>query len=35
MQAVGMVNDHTVDCFRHAELATPDRGADGRRATGA
>jgi DNA-3-methyladenine glycosylase I len=20
MQAVGMVNDHTVDCFRHAEL---------------
>ncbi len=21
MQAVGMVNDHTVDCFRHAELA--------------
>ncbi len=23
MQAVGMVNDHTVDCFRHAELSTP------------
>jgi DNA-3-methyladenine glycosylase I len=23
MQAVGMVNDHTVDCFRHAELARP------------
>lgn len=23
MQAVGMVNDHTVDCFRHAELAQP------------
>jgi DNA-3-methyladenine glycosylase I len=22
MQAVGMVNDHVVDCFRHAELAT-------------
>lgn len=22
MQAVGMVNDHTVDCFRHAELRT-------------
>jgi len=22
MQAVGMVNDHTTDCFRHAELAT-------------
>lgn len=21
MQAVGMVNDHTVECFRHAELA--------------
>jgi DNA-3-methyladenine glycosylase I len=21
MQAVGLVNDHTVDCFRHAELA--------------
>ena len=21
MQSVGMVNDHTVDCFRHAELA--------------
>jgi DNA-3-methyladenine glycosylase I len=21
MQAVGMVNDHTVDCFRHGELA--------------
>jgi DNA-3-methyladenine glycosylase I len=20
MQAVGMVNDHVVDCFRHAEL---------------
>jgi DNA-3-methyladenine glycosylase I len=23
MQAVGMVNDHVVDCFRHAELASP------------
>lgn len=23
MQAVGMVNDHTIDCFRHAELAKP------------
>jgi len=22
MQAVGMVNDHTVDCFRHAELSS-------------
>jgi DNA-3-methyladenine glycosylase I len=21
MQAVGMVNDHTVDCFRHREVA--------------
>jgi DNA-3-methyladenine glycosylase I len=20
MQAVGMVNDHTVDCFRHADV---------------
>jgi DNA-3-methyladenine glycosylase I len=20
MQAVGMINDHVVDCFRHAEL---------------
>jgi DNA-3-methyladenine glycosylase I len=23
MQATGMVNDHTVDCFRHAQLAQP------------
>lgn len=23
MQAVGMVNDHLVDCFRHAEVARP------------
>jgi DNA-3-methyladenine glycosylase I len=23
MQAVGMVNDHTVDCFRYAELSRP------------
>lgn len=23
MQAVGMVNDHTVDCFRHRQLAAP------------
>ena len=23
MQAVGMVNDHLVDCFRHAELQKP------------
>jgi DNA-3-methyladenine glycosylase I len=26
MQAVGMVNDHTVDCFRHAEVAQLGRG---------
>jgi DNA-3-methyladenine glycosylase I len=25
MQAVGMVNDHTVKCFRHRELATTRR----------
>ena len=25
MQAVGMVNDHTVDCFRHAPLASPQK----------
>jgi DNA-3-methyladenine glycosylase I len=25
MQAVGMVNDHVVDCFRHAELARASR----------
>jgi DNA-3-methyladenine glycosylase I len=25
MQAVGMVNDHLVDCFRHAELANYSR----------
>src|SRR5207248_5085485 len=33
MQAVGMVNDHTVDCFRFAELSgeTPS-GRDGPRA---
>jgi DNA-3-methyladenine glycosylase I len=28
MQAVGMVNDHTIDCFRHRELAAG--GARGR-----
>ena len=22
MQACGMVNDHTVDCFRHHEIST-------------
>ncbi len=26
MQAVGMVNDHTVDCFRHRQLAEPYTG---------
>jgi DNA-3-methyladenine glycosylase I len=25
MQAVGMVNDHTVDCFRHAEIREMNR----------
>ncbi len=25
MQAIGMVMDHTTDCFRHAELAAPHR----------
>jgi DNA-3-methyladenine glycosylase I len=25
MQATGMVNDHLVTCFRHAELASPER----------
>jgi DNA-3-methyladenine glycosylase I len=33
MQAVGMVNDHQVDCFRHGELAQPAEGAV-RRMTG-
>lgn len=23
MQATGMVNDHTIDCFRHSQLITP------------
>lgn len=23
MQAVGMVNDHTIDCFRHSQLVSP------------
>jgi DNA-3-methyladenine glycosylase I len=27
MQAAGMVNDHTVDCFRYAELTTSERTA--------
>jgi DNA-3-methyladenine glycosylase I len=27
MQAVGMVNDHLTDCFRHEELALPGSGA--------
>ena len=25
MQAVGMVNDHTVDCFRYSEVMDPNR----------
>ena len=25
MQAVGMVNDHTVDCFRHSEILKLNR----------
>ncbi len=25
MQATGMVNDHSVDCFRHAEVAAKSR----------
>jgi DNA-3-methyladenine glycosylase I len=25
MQAVGMVNDHMIDCFRHKQLSTPKR----------
>ena len=29
MQAVGMVNDHTVDCFRHAELSVGSQTIDG------
>jgi len=27
MQSVGMVNDHTVDCFRHGELSVPGKTA--------
>lgn len=27
MQAVGMVNDHTTDCFRYREILGPDPGA--------
>jgi DNA-3-methyladenine glycosylase I len=30
MQAVGMVNDHLVDCFRHGELTGKRRGKAGR-----
>jgi DNA-3-methyladenine glycosylase I len=32
MQAVGMVNDHLVGCFRHAEIAGAGRRPDTRRA---
>jgi DNA-3-methyladenine glycosylase I len=31
MQAAGMVNDHTVDCFRHAEVARLGTGSRGSR----
>ena len=31
MQAVGMVNDHLVDCFRHKEVRKLKHGADERR----
>ena len=31
MQAVGMVNDHTVDCFRYREVATDKRRTGSRR----
>jgi DNA-3-methyladenine glycosylase I len=30
MQAIGMVNDHLVDCFRHAEIAGGYEGGGGR-----
>src|SRR5690348_18231973 len=33
MQAVGMVNDHVVDCFRHREVAQLGRGGHEARAT--
>jgi DNA-3-methyladenine glycosylase I len=26
MQAVGMVNDHLVTCYRHGEIANPGHG---------
>lgn len=38
MQAVGVVNDHLVGCFRHAEvaaLATPSTGGDQKKTAGA
>jgi 3-methyladenine DNA glycosylase Tag len=25
MQAVGMVNDHSVECFRYAQVSSPGR----------
>jgi DNA-3-methyladenine glycosylase I len=31
MQAAGMVNDHTVDCFRHADVASLGESADAAR----
>jgi DNA-3-methyladenine glycosylase I len=35
MQATGMVNDHTIDCFRYAALARRPRGRVTREAAGA
>jgi DNA-3-methyladenine glycosylase I len=29
MQAIGMVNDHVVGCFRYAELSAPPPKTDG------
>jgi DNA-3-methyladenine glycosylase I len=31
MQAAGLVNDHTLDCFRHDEVATLGRPRDAAR----
>jgi DNA-3-methyladenine glycosylase I len=33
MQAAGMVNDHTIDCFRHRELSGETAGVSGARRT--
>jgi 3-methyladenine DNA glycosylase Tag len=29
MQAAGLVNDHTIDCFRYAELSRLDNSTPG------